>query len=123
MKGLIITAEELGEKEIKYLQKHKKIPFILTNIYPTDDKLNYICPDFKAGIQKITKYLISLGHTQIAFIGTCFSIYHLEEMMKKGFLDTMNKNRIKVNPEFVLETKYLHANISVLMKEILHKKY
>lgn len=121
LKGLIITAEELDKKEIEYLQKHK-IPFILVNIFPAiSNKLNYICPDFKSGIQKITKYLISLGHTQIGFIGTLFSMYHLESIMKESFLNTMSKYGLKANTEFVLETNYLHKNVPFLLKKILQK--
>ncbi|PIP16344.1 MAG: hypothetical protein COX46_02835, partial [bacterium (Candidatus Ratteibacteria) CG23_combo_of_CG06-09_8_20_14_all_48_7] len=69
LKELIITAEELDDEEIDGL-KNDRFPFLLVNRYPAKKEINYICPDFKAGIKKITEYLISLGHRQIAFIGT-----------------------------------------------------
>ncbi|MBQ4293900.1 MAG: LacI family DNA-binding transcriptional regulator [Lachnospiraceae bacterium] len=51
-----------------------------------------------------TEYLISLGHTEIGYIGSC---HH--ESRYRGFLDALARHSLEVDPGYIIETRQTEA--------------
>ena len=65
--------------------------------------------------------MISLGHKHIAFVGTLFSQYHIEDIMLQTFTETMQEHSLAVNHSFLKEAHHMGVNIPSLINELLQE--
>jgi len=71
--GLIVdvASDITPYPNLKYFQemKNREIPFVMMNKYVEAPDYDYVKLDDEGGLYKATKYLISLGHKRIAYVG------------------------------------------------------
>ena len=98
--GLIVVRTREDDARIQLLCEHD-FPFVAFG--RTSDTLDfpYVDEDSKAGMRLLVQHFIDLGHERIAFIsppsGLMFGRYRLQ-----SFYDTMQANRLPVQPEWVV---------------------
>ena len=99
VKGIIMDPlTDHSYKKLRYIST--KIPVVfISNIPPTAD-VNYITIDNYAAAQIATNYLISLGHTQIAYIGGNEET-DTYRFRFAGYCDTMKKHFSHVNRNLI----------------------
>lgn len=88
IRGIIMDPVSDGSyKNLKWI--NRDIPVIFTSNIPEGNNLNYISINNYSAAQTATKYLLSLGHRNIVYIGGQDSSNHTFRMRQKGFCDTM----------------------------------
>jgi LacI family transcriptional regulator len=98
--GLIVVRTREDDARIQLLCEHN-FPFVAFG--RTSDELDfpYVDEDSEAGMRRLVKHFIDLGHERIAFIsppsGLMFGRYRLQ-----GYYNTMRDNGIVVPPEWVV---------------------
>ncbi len=100
--GIIIVPSD--EKSVDYLIK-SRMNFVLVDRVLKPQKTNYVSTDHYRGAFKATEYLIKLGHKQIAVLKGSGILYP-DIQRYLGFEDAMNKHKIKINPEFVINCEF-----------------
>ena len=60
------------------------------------------------------EYLIQLGHQNIAYVGECHN-----EARYQGYVDTLRKHEIDLEPDYVMETKQTESEGFEIMKRLL----
>ena len=85
-------------KKLRYI--NKQLPVVFTSNIPKGADINYITIDNYAAAQIATSYLISLGHSHIAYIGGNeeSDTYRLR---LAGYCDTMKKQFSHLNPRLI----------------------
>jgi DNA-binding LacI/PurR family transcriptional regulator len=63
------------------------------------------------------EHLIRLGHRDIGYVGECYN-----EARYSGYLETLNKNNISLEPGYVIETKQTEAEGYEVMERLLHSE-
>lgn len=84
------------------------IPFVVSSIINENmniKKSASIGIDDFAESRKIVNYLISLGHSKIAFIGARHSDKSIAMLRMKGYKKALEDNNIKIDPKLILTTK------------------
>lgn len=90
--GLILVPTEGSENEIEVLQR-SGIPFVLVDRHFPGIQCNYISLDNYKAAYDATQYLISKGHSRIAFVNYRTTLFHLRER-NKGYFDALRDNNI-----------------------------
>ncbi len=58
-----------------------------------------LCDGYKIAVTAVG-HLISLGHRKIGYVGNCH-----EEARYQGYIHTLSKNNIRIEPDYVIETE------------------
>ena len=92
----------LVEHENIMYAAEKKFPHIsLAGKYPGQEKINWIDPDNAGGTTKIIRYLISLGHRDIALINTAKYLTSSEEKAE-AYRKTLLEAGLKISEKKVI---------------------
>ncbi len=84
-----------------------------SSTYEVDEIL---CDGYKIATLAV-EYLISLGHKNIAYVGECHN-----ESRYKGYLDTLQKHDIDIDPEYIINTKQTEANGFECMRRLIEEE-
>lgn len=85
-----------------------KVPFVISTILNKDIKISnggYVGVDDYMESKRMTKYLISLGHKKIAFIGARDDDISIGMLRLRGYLDALKENNIEINKNIIITTK------------------
>ena len=96
--GLIIIGRCNQAALTIWKKKYRSVVSINRN--PTDGVVDEITCDGSKVAYMAVNYLISLGHTRIAYVGECQG-----EARYRGFLKAMEENGISVRKEFIFDRK------------------
>lgn len=113
--GLIIIGKCNKDAAMKLKKVFKNIVCINRNasIYHIDE---IVCDGEKLA-EIAVNYLISLGHSNIAYVGKCHN-----EARYRGYIKTLQKNEIEPELSYIIETKQTEAEGYDAMKKILTKE-
>ncbi len=113
--GLIIIGKCNKNAAMKLKKVFKNVVCINRNasIYHIDE---VVCDGEKLA-EIAVNYLISLGHSNIAYVGNCHN-----EARYKGYIKTLQKNEIEPELSYIIETKQTEAEGYEAMKKILTKE-
>lgn len=90
IRGIIMDpVSDESYKNLKWISGD--IPVIFTANIPEGQNLNYISINNYSAAQTATKYLLSLGHKDIIYIGGYDRSNHTFRMRRKGFCDTLHE--------------------------------
>lgn len=104
IEGVCIACVEQGDPEVQELAK-SNIPIV---------SIDYILPnsacvlsDNKNDMQKLIRYIYSMGHRKIAYIHGTDS--HVTRERVAGYIEGMEEFGLEVKPEYMLESLYTNA--------------
>ncbi len=100
--GIIIAGHP--DKNLIKAVKQREIPVLTVGDYSEDLEIDTVVPNNFYGVEKATEYLISLGHTRIAFIKLrrYFSSPSSEDKFE-GYKAALGKGELKINPRIIEE--------------------
>ena len=110
--GLIIIGK--CNKEALRLLKQTYKSVVAVNRNSTNYEVDEVTCDGEKISGMAVEHLIELGHTDIAYVGACHN-----EARYRGFLNTLKKHEIEVEPSWILETRQTEADGYETMKKIL----
>ena len=87
--GLAVIVSEMDSHLIRIVSD-SKIPTVFYDVGTPQKNITNIRVDYRSGMQKIMKYLHSLGHKKMAFVGHHARLSPINER-KKTFLETVNR--------------------------------
>jgi len=97
--GIIILATEMRPED---LQEFKKlpVPIVVLDSYFKEEKVDTVIINNIQGAYEATKYLISMGHTEIGYLHSSVWINNFDER-EEGFIKALNEHNIKFNKKYV----------------------
>ncbi|MFZ5353883.1 MAG: LacI family DNA-binding transcriptional regulator [Bacillota bacterium] len=100
-----------------------KTPLICVNGYNKDMKVNFIMSNEEKGTKEALDYLLSLGHSKIAFVrGENSYSYDLKEAIYLEYMARLNENPMIINTKDGNSTDVVD-NVSRRISEIQNKEY
>jgi len=120
--GIIVMHEKVNP-EIIQIFNTMEMPIVFSSVKPkgVNNFTSIVINNTKASYDA-TKYLIDLGHRQIAFIGGDMNDITSGQERYNGFMSAMEDNGIKVEENFVKFGDYKVNDGYAKMNEILKKK-
>lgn len=110
--GLIIIGKCNKEALKKLNSKYKSV--VSVNRNSTNYEVDEVTCDGRKIAATAVEYLIQLGHRNIGYVGECHN-----EARYIGYIDTLRKYDIDLEPEYVIETKQTEAEGFEIMKRLL----
>ncbi len=92
--GIIFMATKITEEHIEAIKK-LDVPIVI--VAQNLENVSSVYFDEKNATEIITEYLIEKKHTNIGFIGVYEEDKAVGAYRKEAFIDTLNKNNLKVN--------------------------
>lgn len=111
--GMIVIGKCSKEAIKKLKEQFKNI--VAVNRNPNNYEVDEIVCDGKKIAAMAVEHLISLGHSDIGYVGECHN-----ETRYKGFVETLEKHDLELIPEYVVETKQTEAQGFEVMDKFLH---
>lgn len=113
----------IGKLSDDYLEmiSESGIPMVGLDFYTNDADMDSVISDSYLGAYRMTNYLISRGHTQIAYVGTLGTTSSINDRYM-GYLKALNEHRITSSKDWIIddrspEVKILDANEYVKLPE------
>ncbi|MGN0153673.1 MAG: substrate-binding domain-containing protein [Lachnospiraceae bacterium] len=110
--GLIIIGKCNKEALKKLNQRYKSV--VSVNRNSTNYEVDEVLCDGKKIASMAVEYLIGLGHRNIGYVGECHN-----EARYIGYLETLQKHEIDLEPDYVIESKQTEAEGFEIMKRLL----
>jgi DNA-binding LacI/PurR family transcriptional regulator len=110
--GLIIIGKCNKEALKKLDHRYKSV--VSVNRNSTNYEVDEVTCDGTKIASIAVEHLIGLGHRNIGYVGECHN-----EARYNGYLETLRKYEIDLEPEYVLETKQTEAEGYEVMKRLL----
>jgi LacI family transcriptional regulator len=115
--GVIVLAMLLDDPLIDRLSESNR-PFITIGRHPTNEKIDYVDVDNRAGAYQAVSYAIRAGHHRVALIGGPANTISGQERAQ-GYLDALREYGLPVIPELITEGDYSDAGGYQAMKRLL----
>ncbi|OZB98606.1 LacI family DNA-binding transcriptional regulator [Paenibacillus sp. XY044] len=122
VEGIIIMHEKINEDIRNFINK-LKIPVIFSSVKPMDQSFVSVIVDDYAAAYDATKYLIGLGHQQIAFIGGDMRDMTSGQNRYSGYRNALADHGIKFVHELVRFGDYKVNSGYELMGEFLRYRH
>ncbi|MCM3006019.1 LacI family DNA-binding transcriptional regulator [Priestia koreensis] len=116
--GILLLYSQEEDPIINFLVEHD-FPFVLVG-HPPDNVQNitYVDNDNYKIAQNVTKYLLSLGHEKIAFIGGNKRLIVTRNRLS-GFLDTLSLAGLSVPEDYIKHTEFSIEGGNASVQELL----
>jgi LacI family transcriptional regulator len=98
-----------------------KIPVVQVNPLINGQDLMYVSGDDVNGAYQVTKYLISLGHTKIAFFTGPRNLRSSQDRFS-GFMSAMKESHIPMYEGYMQNTEYTFDGGSTALRILMHHK-
>ncbi|HOJ11126.1 MAG TPA: LacI family DNA-binding transcriptional regulator [Clostridiales bacterium] len=109
-----------GDIDIQIINKFNTldIPFIIVDSHHTSGDILSVSADYNEASYTATSYLISIGHTSIAFIGTNLIPFYGNQTFS-GFKKAIEENRISLPINWIQLDAFDENSSYICMKNIL----
>ncbi len=107
--GLLVTGA-MKDQYLKMLSEQVNIPIVFIDFYDRKNKGDYIVTDNYYGTYMLTNYLLDMGHTDIAYVGTLLYTSSITDRCF-GFERAMMERGIKVNPDHIIDDRDFNTGI------------
>lgn len=115
--GIIVLGHRMDDPRVEEAWK-AKVPMVLIPGYPHFHKIPSVDMDNIGGAFRAVDHLAALGHRRIAFVGGATnSKYHADRL--RGYLDGLEKNKLAVLEELILDTDFTPECAYRVMKGLL----
>ncbi|MBQ7432875.1 MAG: LacI family DNA-binding transcriptional regulator [Lachnospiraceae bacterium] len=110
--GLVVIGKCAREALVKLKKKFKNVVSINRN--PTNHDVDEVTCDGSKVAELAVEHLISLGHTDIGYIGECHN-----EARYRGYMNTLTRHQVEFEPAYVVETRQTEEDGYEAMKKML----
>jgi LacI family transcriptional regulator len=110
--GYLIIPTKGLEKEVENLSANKK-PLVLMDSYFSGTNLPYVLVNNYQGVSLAVKHLLEKGYRKIAFVCNDIPLIQMKER-KRGYIETLQSNKITFNKNLLLETSYAGAKEEIV---------
>ncbi|MCM3634795.1 MULTISPECIES: LacI family DNA-binding transcriptional regulator [Paenibacillus] len=118
--GVIIFEEErIAEKELAAMEKNNIKAVFLDRMFSNKSMGSIIFDSYVAGYEA-TKYLINLGHKQIAYISGVDSMFDSVQR-KKGYLAALQEFNYPIDDDYILQGYFEEEGSYNAVKYFMHK--
>lgn len=87
---------------------------VLINRNSTNREIDEVTCDGRKIATTAVEYLLDMGHNDIGYVGECH-----EESRYKGYVDTLMRHDLELNPSYIFETKQTEMAGYEIMEKIL----
>lgn len=110
-----------GNSKLINIVKKERIPYIVMNNLFENNETNCIGIDNRVAAKEAVRYLVKLGHTNIAAI-TGNMKTQSSAMRVQGYKDALAEAGIKENPEYIVNGAYNREKAQEAMMKLLKEK-
>jgi LacI family transcriptional regulator, galactose operon repressor len=115
--GVIVSSMLIDDPLIERLSESQR-PFITIGRHPTNDRLNFVDVDNRAGAYQGVSYILHTGRKRIAMItGPRNMIAGLDRHL--GYEDALRERGLHLQPELVVEGNFSDISGYLAMKQLL----
>jgi len=100
----VIALGELSADYIRILQRRMSVPVVYLDYYLSGLGMDSVISNGYLGMYELTRYVISQGHREIAFVGTPLATSSITDRYH-GFLRAMEESGLSVPPEWVISDR------------------
>ena len=118
---LISVAKNTSNYEHFDMLKDYNIPLVFFDRIPGKTDIHYVVSDLMSGITAAMKFLIKLGHRNIALINGPKTIIASRERFE-GYKEALSHKKIKIDPSYIISTDLTQAGTVKAMAELLALK-
>ena len=118
--GVIVSSMVMDDPLIERLSESQR-PFITIGRHPTNDRLNFVDVDNRAGAYQGVMYILHTGRRRVAMItGPRNMIAGLDRY--QGYQDALRERGLHVQPELVTEGEFSDISGYLAMKRLLPQR-
>jgi LacI family repressor for deo operon, udp, cdd, tsx, nupC, and nupG len=118
---LISVAKNTSNYEHFDMLEDYNIPLVFFDRIPGKTDIHYVVSDLVNGITEAIKFLIKLGHRNIALINGPKTIMASKERFE-GYKEALSHKKIKIDPAYIISTDLTLAGTEKAMAELLALK-
>ncbi len=115
--GVIVSSMLMDDPLIERLSESKR-PFITIGRHPTNEKINYIDVDNRAGAYQGVSYALRTGHRRLATIRGPHNTISGQDRFQ-GYVDALQERGLPLIPELVAEGEFSDPSGYQAMKSLL----
>ena len=119
--GFIVTYSKQDDPIIDYLYNEGLLYVVIGKAYRFANQTVYVDNDNVLAAQEATEYLINLGHTNIAYLGSDSNLMFSADR-KSGYQLALFNHKIEVNKENIIELPFIPEEHSAAVHNLLNKK-
>ncbi len=117
--GIILFAPQISKKKLNNIAQN--YPIIQCSEYLENTNTTIITIDNKKAGFDATKYLINLGHKNIAIL-TSEKPYTSAILREKGYREALKKSKIKIDENNIIKTDYTYKSTMEETEKLLNRK-
>ncbi len=119
--GYLVTPVQGMEEEVKRLVDEKKPLVLIDSVFPTLNVPSVMVDNYK-GVKEGMECLVKKGYKRIAFVTIDLPLEQVKRR-EKAYLDSMKKNRIRMEKELLIKVPYTqqHEKLIVTIAKSLKK--
>ncbi|PAE12801.1 LacI family transcriptional regulator [Niallia circulans] len=116
--GIIVLSQSDTDNAFIYYIQQTGIPLVVLNRRLDDPSIPNVSANDQQGVEQAIDEAISLGHKNLAYINGKSSFRSSAER-KQGFVNSLSKHRLSVQPEFMVNGDYSMESGFEKMKQLL----
>ncbi|MGB3260022.1 LacI family DNA-binding transcriptional regulator [Paenisporosarcina sp.] len=119
--GVILLYSRIEDKVLNYLRE-RKFPFVVIGKPFKDvDQITYVDNDNYKATKEATRYLLSLGHKQIGFIGGDLNFVVTVERLL-GFEKALREAGLQSNDDYIIHSQFLREGGQEAIGKLINLK-
>lgn len=118
--GIIVSSMVMDDPLIERLSESQR-PFITIGRHPTNDQLDFVDVDNRAGAYQGTSYILHTGRRRIATITGPPNMIASRDRYQ-GYLDALRERGLRMQPELVAEGEFSDISGYLAMKQLLPQR-
>lgn len=115
--GTILIASDLLKEDVRQLMKHSDRLVVIDSLFPSLD-VSCVVQDNYYGANQAAEHLISLGHTNIGYVGTEDRIYNCRQR-RQGFEDALLEHDLRPNEKHTFFVNAVTTEATAMLEERL----
>lgn len=119
--GFIVTYSKQNDPIVDYLYNEGLLYVVIGKAYNFANQTIYVDNDNVLATQEATEYLIKLGHTNIAYLGSD-SNFIFSSDRRSGYQLALINNGISVDPDNIVELPFIPEEDTKAVYKLLSKK-
>jgi LacI family transcriptional regulator len=118
--GVIVSSMMMDDPLIDRLFESNR-PFMTIGRHPTNEKINYVDVDNRAGAYQGVSYAFRTGHRRVGLIGGPHNTISGQDRYQ-GYLDALQERGLPLKTELVIEGEFSDASGYQAMKRLLPQR-